>query len=155
MIIVKNVSETAYFSFVRNLPKKISDSPNYSILLQNTVSKKVSVYQVTDMGNELYLQFQLDLKGLEDGEYYCLLFENPEHIPFYGEANNPKDIVIIRYVLNNGDYITNGDFYLVFPNRTLDDLQIKPVYSTLVKIGEYSTVNTTYTKQQSYITYKK
>ena len=169
LIIKENGLNT--LTFTRNTV--YGGNKNYSILVQNTVTKDIYVMNVTDVGNALYTKFEIDVK-LPAGEYYTLLFENPEHLPFKGETNNPNDIVTIqyltakgkklnikgktlvqeyiKYVTNGNDIIMYGDFYIVFDN---EQYKIDFVSSDLLRVGEYKSPQQQYRKEQGYITYNK
>lgn len=123
----------------------------YSIMLQNTVTKEITTYNVEDKGNEFYFKFNVDI-NLENGEYYMLLFENPSQLPFYADTNAPKDIDYIRYLVNDNQTIMSGDFYLVF--STSDKLgEINFIKSEMLRIGEYKSKSTAYNKEQKYYQY--
>ena len=123
----------------------------YSIMLQNTVTKEITTYNVEDKGNEFYFKFNVDI-NLGNGEYYMLLFENPSQLPFYADTNAPKDIDYIRYLVNDNQTIMSGDFYLVF--STSDKLgEINFIKSEMLRIGEYKSKSTAYNKEQKYVQY--
>lgn len=123
----------------------------YSIMLQNTVTKEITTYNVEDKGNEFYFKFNVDI-NLENGEYYMLLFENPSQLPFYADTNAPKDIDYIRYLVNDNQTIMSGEFYLVF--STSDKLgEINFIKSEMLRVGEYKSKSTAYNKEQKYVQY--
>ena len=123
----------------------------YSIMLQNTVTKEITTYNVEDKGNKFYFKFNVDI-NLENGEYYMLLFENPSQLPFYADTNAPKDIDYIRYLVNDNQTIMSGEFYLVF--STSDKLgEINFIKSEMLRVGEYKSKSTAYNKEQKYVQY--
>lgn len=125
---------------------------NYSILLQNTLTKEITTYNCEDMGNDFYFKFQADIK-VEKGEYYVLLFENPDKLNFYSEANNPKDIDFIKFIVDDDNLIMSGKFFLVFGTNEQLGEEIKYVKSDLLRMGKYERNNTQYQKEQQYVQY--
>lgn len=127
------------------------DSKWYSLMVQNTLTKEITTYNVENVGNELYFKFNVDI-DLECGEYYMLLFENPDQLPFYPDTNSPKEIDYIRYLVNDNQTIMSGEFYLVF--STSDKLgEINFIKSEMMRIGEYKSKSTQYNKEQKYVQY--
>lgn len=126
----------------------------YSIVLQNTLTKEITMYIAEDIGNEFYHKFNIDI-DVEDGEYYTLLFENPNKLNFYTPANAPKDIDYIEFLVNEDQLIMNGKYYLVFSGgeKSLDN--IKFLHSDMFRMGEYTRKTTQYQKEQQYIQYNK
>lgn len=124
----------------------------YSMIVQNTVSKEITVYNVFDKGNELYHKFDVDVQ-LNDGEYVVLLFENPEHLPFYPNINNIKTINYVKFITTEGDLITSGKFCICYG---MGEQELHWLSSDVLRMGEYKTPNHQYNKgNQSYITYNK
>ena len=123
----------------------------YSLMVQNTLTKEITTYNVEDMGNEFYFKFNVDI-DLENGEYYMLLFENPSQLPFYADTNAPKNIDYIRYLVNENQAIMSGEFFLVF--GTSDELgKIEFIKSEMLRVGEYKSKSSTYYKEQKYVQY--
>lgn len=149
MIIVKDKNEKM-ISMVRNTS---NNCKTFSILLQNTLTKNIEIFTTEDIGNDLYMKFNLNLSNLDDGEYYVLIFENPDSIPFYTNINHTKEITYVQYVANDDKVIMNGDFYLVFPT-TDEVVKVNYIQAELLRIGEYINPSTHYKKEQGYVTYK-
>lgn len=126
------------------------DSQWYSLMVQNTLTKDITTYNVKNVGNEFYFKFNIDF-DLENGEYYMVLFENPDKLPFYADANAPKDIDYVRYLVNNNQSIMSGEYFLVF--GTGEKRGITFIKSELLRIGEYKSNKTSYQKEQKYVQY--
>lgn len=50
----------------------------YSIILQNTLTKKPYVFNVEDIGSSLFYNFEIDVATLDEGEYKLFLITNDE-----------------------------------------------------------------------------
>ena len=50
----------------------------YSIILQNTLTKQTYVFNVEDIGNNLFYNFEIDTTTLDDGEYKLFLISNED-----------------------------------------------------------------------------
>ena len=146
MLEVKKKGNTELVFMRNNHPDYIG---GYSLIMQNTVTKSVKIYNVDDIGNTLYIKFNVDI-DLEDGEYIVLLFENPSFVPFYANTNDIKDITYIKYVVNDTQLLTSGIFTLVYG---MGEQRITWISSDLLKMGEYKNTNKQYGKQQGYIQY--
>lgn len=151
MIIVKDKTEKVEISMIRN---STTYCKQFSIVMQNTISKDIKTFTTQDFGNPLYMKFNLNLSNLEDGEYYVLVFENPDGLPFDVSTNNPKEATFahIRYIANKDMLIMNGDFYLAISGKS--DEKIDYIQTELLRIGEYKTPTTQYKAEQKYKTYK-
>jgi hypothetical protein len=125
---------------------------NYSILFQNTITKEITTYNSTDIGNDFYLKFRIDIQ-LEKGEYYVLLFENPDKLNFYSDANNPKEIDYIRFIADDDKLLMSGKFYLVFGGAEQMGKEVKYIKSDLMRVGKYERNNPQYQKEQKYYQY--
>ena len=147
MIIIKDKTEKMV-SMVRNTSY---NNGTFSIVLQNTSSKKITIFTTEDIGNELYMKFKLNLSNLDNGEYYMLIFENPDSISFYTNMNNPKEVTYFQYVANNDNLIMNGTFYLVMPTNAKQEITY--IQAELLRIGEYKNNSKQYNKEQGYVTY--
>lgn len=126
---------------------------NYSIMVQNTVTKEITTYTATDKGNPFYYKFDIDIQ-LEVGEYYVILFQNPDKLRFYAPANAPKDIDYVRFLVSDGDLVMNGKFYLVLgtPDEPKEE-EITYLKTELMRVGDYKKPTTQYQKEQQYIQY--
>lgn len=125
---------------------------NYSILLQNTLTKEITTYHCTDIGNDFYFKFRVDVQ-VDKGEYYVLLFENPDSLNFYSPANEPKEIDYIRFLADDDKLIMSGKFYLVFGTSEQLGGEIKYLKSDLLRMGKYERSNPQYQKEQKYVQY--
>lgn len=131
---------------------------NYSIVLQNTLTKAITIVQtLEDVGNEMYYIFEnVDLKGLDDGEYYLLLFQNPDNLTFFSNNNKPSETTTswYIYITNNGEYlVNNGKFLVIQGGAEINTLE--SVSSELLRIGDYVTPTTQYNNQKKFIQYGK
>jgi hypothetical protein len=158
MIIIKNKLEKSDIALIKDYGDY---SGNYSIVLQHTLTKNISVFQtVEDVGNKYnYIFEDVHTSGLEDGEYYMVLLENPDNLPIITNPNNPQKVVgeTIEYIYltNAGDFITNAGFYLVIQGKERVEKELKPVCTELMRIGEYKSPKTQYNSTKQYIQYGK
>lgn len=149
MIILKDNSIETTISMVRNTTTYCRQ---FSLVMQNTITKEIAIFTTEDIGNDLYMKFNLNLSNLENGEYYVLIFENENSIPFYTSTNNPTEVTYFKYVANEDNVIMNGDFYIVMKAET--EQKITYIQTELMRIGEYRNPSTRYNKEQTYKTYK-
>ena len=131
---------------------------NYSIILQNTLTKKYKIFEQCEnisLESSLYLEFVLNLEGFNDGEYELIVFENNDRLEFISSANAPKKIEtsFIRFLVKDGAFIKNGDFFLVVSENQENTLQY--IATEMIRIGNFKTNTKQYNKQQQYITYGK
>ena len=155
MIIIKENLDKVKLKLVRN---SFNFVENYSILIQNTLTKKYKIFEKCENispESSLYLEFNINLNGFEDGEYEILLFENPDRLEFISSANAPKKIEtsFIRFLVKDGEFITNGEYFLVVGENQENTLQY--ISTEMMRIGDYKTNTTQYNKNQQYITYGK
>lgn len=150
MIIVKYKG----YNFINLQRENNTYSSHYTILLQNTMTKEITSYKADDTGNSMYHRFYIDL-DLEDGEYYVLLFENPNRLDFYAEANSPKNTDYISYLASDDELIMNGEYFLVFGSEEEDKPELKYIKSDLLRIGVYERKNTQYQREKQYIQYNR
>ena len=111
MIQIKENPEKVNIKLVKNSFNVVE---NYSIILQNTLTKKYVIFeQCENLSPEssLYLEFNINLNGFNDGEYEMLVFENNDRLEFISSANAPKKIEskFIRFLVKDGAFIKNGD----------------------------------------------
>lgn len=157
MIIIKNKLENTDIALIKDYD---GYTGNYSIVLQHTLTKNISVLQtVEDVGNKYNYIFEGVIpSGLEDGEYYMVLLENPENVEINTNPNNPKkasgQVTSYIYVTLNGDYISNADFFIA-NGTTKVEKELKPVCTELMRIGEYKSPKTQYNSTKQYIQYGK
>lgn len=155
MIQIKESLDNVKIKLVKN---NFNFVENYSIILQNTLTKKYVIFeQCENLSPEssLYLEFNIDFKDFEIGEYEMLVFENNDKLEFISSANAPKKIEtnFIRFLVKDGEFIKNGDYFLVIAENKENTLQY--IATEMLKIGDYKTNTKQYNKQQQYITYGK
>lgn len=126
---------------------------NFTIILQNTVTREVFQYNVENIHkNPLYYHFEIDV-NLNDGEYFLLLVHNPS----FAEIDVTSDITNIQdkkmgfeAIANDDTVILNRGYYIGFGYEA----NIKIVTRELLRIGEYENKTTQYDKNNKYVTYK-
>ena len=155
MIMIKDNLDKVPIKLVRN---SFNFVENYSIIVQNTLTKKYKIFEQCEniaCENSLYLEFVLNLEGFETGEYEIIVFENNDRLEFISSANAPKKIEtsFIRFLVKDGSFIKNGDYFLVVSENQENTLQY--IATEMMRIGDYKTNTTQYNKQQQYITYGK
>ena len=154
MILVQNKFENG--TILIQKPYKLKSS-NFTILLQNILTKEIHLFNVTTTSSKdsLYLKFEnINFSNWEDGEYYLLLINNPLHSKIEVSYNNINDFKrqenIIYFLLNKSDYIMNGELYVGYSVSFEDVIKIT---SDIVKIGTYKNPTLTYNKDTKYIQY--
>lgn len=151
----------------------------FSLILQNILTREVYVYNIipNDKSNALYLDFDIDLSNLPDGEYYALMVDNPNFLPIIPANNNIYDIDSFVYITNKGNRIVNGDKYLVTTNIKYykylvndgdfitnakfflvqsykPDIEIRPLKTFLLRLGDYHYENLQMNNNTSYYQYR-
>ena len=155
MIIINKSSDKVNIKLVKNSFKVVE---NYSIILQNTLTKKYVIFEQCENispESSLYLEFVLNLEGFEEGEYELIVFENNDRLEFISSTNAPKKIEtsFIRFLVKDGSFIKNGEYFLVVSENQENTLQY--IATEMMRIGNFKTNTTQYNKQQQYITYGK
>ena len=155
MIIVKDNLDKVSIKLVKN---SFNFVENYSILIQNTLTKKYKIFEQCENispESSLYLEFVLNLEGFDDGEYELIVFENNDRLEFISSANAPKKIEtsFIRFLVKDGEFIKNGDYFLVISENQENTLQY--IATEMMRIGDFKTNIKQYNKQQQFITYGK
>ena len=155
MVIVKDNLHEVNIKLVKNSFNVVE---NYSIIIQNTLTKKYVIFEQCEniaCENSLYLEFVLNLEGFEEGEYELIVFENPDRLEFISSANSPKKLEtnFIRFLVKDGAFIKNGDYFLVISENEENTLQY--IATEMLKIGDYKSHAKQYNKQQQFITYGK
>ena len=155
MIIIKENPDEVNIKLVKNSFNVVD---NYSIILQNTLTKKYKIFEQCDNispESSLYLEFVINIEGFENGEYELIVFENNDRLEFISSANAPKKIEtsFIRFLIKDGEFIKNGDYFLVISENQENTLQY--IATEMMRIGDFKTNTTQYNKQQQYITYGK
>lgn len=131
---------------------------NYSIIIQNTLTKKYKIFEQCENispESSLYLEFVLNLEGFCEGEYEIIVFENNDRLEFISSSNAPKKIEtsFIRFLVKDGAFIKNGEYFLVVSENQENTLQY--IATEMMRIGDYKTNTKQYNKNQQYITYGK
>ena len=155
MIQIKESSDNILIKLVKN---SFNFVENYSILIQNTLTKEYKIFEQCEniaCESSIYLEFVLNLEGFDDGEYELIVFENNDRLEFISSANAPKKIEtsFIRFLVKDGEFIKNGNYFLVISENQENTLQY--ISTDLMKIGNFKTNTKQYNKQQQYITYGK
>lgn len=155
MIKINKSSDKVSIKLVKNSFNLVE---NYSIIIQNTLTKKFKILEKCENispESSLYLEFVLNLEGFENGEYELIVFENNDRLEFISSANAPKKIEtsFVRFLIKDGEFIKNGDYFLVVSENQENTLQY--IATEMMRIGDYKTNTTQYNKQQQYITYGK
>lgn len=155
MIIIKDNLDKVHIKLVKN---SFNSVENYSIVVQNTLTKKYKIFEQCEniaCESSIYLEFVLNLEGFEIGEYELIVFENPDRLEFVSSSNAPKKIEtsFIRFLVKDGEFIKNGDYFLVVSENQENTLQY--IATEMMRIGDYKTNTKQYNKQQTYIQYGK
>lgn len=155
MIKIKDKLDKVNVKLVKNSFNVVE---NHSIIIQNTLTKKFKIFEQCEnisLESSLYLEFNIDFEGFEVGEYELIAFENPDRLEFISSANAPKKIEtsFIRFLVKDGAFIKNGEFFLVVSENQENTLQY--IATEMLRIGDYKTNTKQYNKQQQYITYGK
>lgn len=126
---------------------------NFTIILQNTVTREVFQYNVENIHkNPLYYHFDVDV-NLADGEYFLLLVHNPSfaEIDVTSDISNIQDKKMGFVAIANDDtVILNKGYYIGFGYEA----DIKIVTRELLRIGEFENKTTQYDKNNKYVIYK-
>ena len=152
MIIIKDNLDKVPIKLVKNSFNVVE---NYAIIIQNTLTKKYKIFEQCEniaCESSIYLEFVLNLEGFEEGEYELIVFENNDRLEFISSANAPKKIEtsFIRFLVKDGSFIKNGDYFLVVSENKENTLQY--IATEMMRIGDYKTNNKQYNRQQQYIT---
>lgn len=129
----------------------------YSIILQNTVTKEIRSYNLTDnTPNSVYYEFEIELQDTTDGEYEYLLIENPDSLKIVSNFNNVFDIEladpVIMVDLNGGTLIAGAKIMISEMGETYP---INVLNYGLLRIGDYKTPKTEYNKMSHYTYYER
>lgn len=131
---------------------QITDVTNYTILLQNTVTKDIHKFDVEGENDVIYRHFDINTSNLIDGEYYLVLIANPYNsvIEVTNDIKNYEVNNVVYYLVNDGDYITDGNLYVGISG----DPGVSICTRELVRKGEFENKATQYNKNNKYVTYK-
>lgn len=154
MILIKDTSKLTSIKVQK--PFSI-DVYKCTILLQNTVTKEIHQFNVYNSDNDsLFFKFEFDSSALINGEYYMVLISNPSFAPIEVKINDFDDVKIqegiIYFLVNKGDYITNGELYLTISPKTEYE-EIKKITVDLLRVGDYKNPNQQYNNEKKFITY--
>ena len=155
MIKINKSSDKVKLKLVKN---SFNSVENYSMIVQNTLTKKYKIFEqcenLADISS-IYLEFELNLEGFDEGEYQMLIFENNDRLEFISNENAPKkiDTNFVRFLVKDGEFIKNGDFFLVVSENQENTLHY--ISTEMMRLGDFKTNITQYNKQQQYITYGK
>ena len=155
MVIIKDNLDKVHIKLVKN---SFNSVENYSIIVQNTLTKKYKIFEQCEniaCESSIYIEFVLNLEGFEEGEYELIVFENNDRLEFISSTNAPKkiDTSFIRFLVKDGSFIKNGDYFLVVSENQENTLQY--IATEMMRLGDFKTNNKQYNKQQQYITYGK
>lgn len=128
---------------------------NYSILMQNTITKEVYVYNLENQNyaENIYYKFDITLSDdMPDGEYQYILFSNPNKLEVIVDVNNPMQselygnpVILVTYE----NTLTTGTQILVAGKPI-------PILGTgLIRIGDYQNNKYQYDKQNKYMAYER
>lgn len=131
---------------------QITDVTNYTILLQNTVTKEIYKYDVEAENDVIYCHFNIDTSNLIDGEYYLILIANPFRsvIEVTNNIKNFEASNVFFYFVYDGDYITEGELYVGISGES----GVSICTRELVRKGEFENKATQYNKNNKYVIYK-
>ena len=128
---------------------------NYSILMQNTITKEVYVYNLENQNyaENIYYKFDITLSDdMPDGEYQYILFSNPNKLEVIVDVNNPfrselygNPVILVTYE----NTLTTGTQILVAGKPI-------PILGTgLIRIGDYENNKYQYDKSNTYVSYER
>lgn len=155
MILIQNKSKSS--TIVVQKPYEI-ELTNFTILLQNVVTKEIhQINAYNSLVDSLFFKFDnIDMSSFDDGEYYMLLISNPSFAPIEVSYNDVDSFQIeenkVYFLMNKGDYITNGELFLVISPRSEYE-SIKKITTDLVKVGTYNNPTTQYNNETKFIQY--
>ena len=128
---------------------------NYSILMQNTITKEVYVYNLENQNyaENIYYKFDITLSDdMSDGEYQYILFSNPNKLEVIVDVNNPMQselygnpVILVTYE----NTLTTGTQILVAGKP------IPVLSSGLIRVGDYQNNKYQYDKQNKYTAYER
>ena len=155
MILIQNKSKSS--TIVVQKPYEI-ELTNFTILLQNVVTKEIHQINVyNSLADSLFFRFEnIDMSSFDDGEYYMLLISNPSFAPIEVSYNDVDSFQIeenkVYFLMNKGDYIMNGELYLVMSPRSEYE-SIKKITTDLLRVGTYNNPTTQYNNETKFIQY--
>lgn len=125
----------------------------YSLILQNTISREISIYNLEDNSTGVYYQFEIELKDEKDGEYEYILFQNEKELPVKIFENNAfkSEVFVPTILVTYNDTLTSNTAVMC----TADASPIEVLSFGLMTIGDYDKKNLTYNKKSNYTVYER
>lgn len=128
---------------------------NYSILMQNTITKEVYVYNLENQNyaENIYYKFDITLSDdMPDGEYQYILFSNPNKLEVIVDVNNPMQ----SELYGNPVILVTYENTLTIGTQILVAGKPIPVLSSgLIRVGDYQNNKYQYDKQNKYMAYER
>lgn len=127
---------------------------NYTLLLQNVISKEVHAYNLEDLTpTGVYFKFEIELKDQRDGEYEYVLFPNEDALPIEVYENNilKSDLMSPRILVTYNEILTTDTKVLC----CADNSEIQITAYGLLKIGDYAIEKLRYNKPSNYVVYER
>lgn len=126
---------------------------NYSLVLQNTVTKQIYIYNLNNQNysENIYYKFDITLDdNTPDGEYQYVLFYNPNKWEIVIDPNNIYQDQYNGYVLVTYDNILTTNTKILIAGKPI------PILSTgLIRVGDYENQRYQYDRQNQYISYER
>lgn len=128
-----------------------------TIILQNTVTKEIYSYNLTDnTPNSIYYEFEIELGNMNDGEYEYILIENPNRLKVVSNFNNVfKSELADPFILVDlsGGSLTTGAKIMI--SEMGETYPIDVLSYGLLRIGDYKTPKTEYNNTSHYTYYER
>lgn len=128
---------------------------NYTLLMQNTITKEVYLFDLENQNyaENIYYKFDITLSDdMSDGEYQYILFSNPNKLEVIVDVNNPMQselygnpVILVTYE----NTLTTGTQILVAGKP------IPVLSSGLIRVGDYQNNKYQYDKQNKYTAYER
>lgn len=127
----------------------------YTIVLQNTTSRKVYFYNLEDEGSVLYYKFNISVGDIPDGEYQWILFENPDNLAVMPYTNNitESELLNATILVHYNEILTDELSILIVDEGETRSIDL--CATGLMHIGDYNANNTEYAKEKQYKTYSR
>lgn len=127
---------------------------NYTLVLQNVISKETNVYNLEDLTpTGVYFKFEIELKDQRDGEYEYVLFPNEDAFPIEVYENNilKSDFMSPKILVTYNETLTTDTKVLCWANNS----EIQIATYGLLKIGDYAIEKLRYNKPSNYVVYER
>lgn len=127
---------------------------NYTLVLQNVISKDISVYNLEDQTlTGVYFKFEIELKDHRDGEYEYILFPNENMFPIEVCESNifNTDFISPKILVTYNETLTTDTRIMCWANNT----EIQIAAFGLLKIGDYKIEKLRYSKPSNYVVYER